>query len=365
MNLKQYIKSKTFLYKTIKPFVLLIRGLIQIFIMIKQNYFLQKRFKKFNGGKKRILLLLTPEYGNIGDNLIAMGEYHFFQERFADYQIDEVSMNMVNLWSGPVLKKYKRNYENIVISGGGFLGTLWPKFEKISQVAIKALKDKNIIIFPQTIFYEKESKLLWEVLKLYRDCNKLSIYIRDKSYFWLREKIKEFENVHVFNVPDIAMYLNYSDIAKERSGVILCLRKDKERIIDNSIQITIDSLSKKYKINISDTVLNCNVKLEDREKVCLKKINEFQTSSLVITDRLHGMLLCLITGTPCIAFNNISNKVKGVYELWLKDVDYIRLIEAVNELSETLVDIMIQKKVSCYKPSQFEKYWAQIESSFV
>ncbi len=364
-DLRQLIKSKPFLYKAIRPFVLLMRGLIQIFVVLKQNYFLRKRFKGFNGGGKRILLLLTPEYGNIGDNLISLGEHSFLRERFADYQIDEVTMNMLNLWSGPVLKRYRKNYENIVISGGGFLGTLWPKFEKITEITIKALKDKNIIIFPQTIFYEEESKSLYKVLMLYNSCKRLSFYIRDKSYFWLKEKTKGFENVHVFNAPDIAMYLNYSDISKERSGIIFCLRKDKERIIDNSIQVEIDNLSRHYECRISDTVLNRDIKLENREEVCLEKIEEFKSASLVITDRLHGMLLCLITGTPCIALDNVSNKVKGVYELWLKKTDYICFIEDVGELNETLVNAMIHKRKSCFSPSQFEKYWAQIETSFV
>lgn len=365
MGLRQFIKSKPFLYKAIKPFVLLIRGAAQIFIMFKQNYFLQKRFESFIMEGKRILLLLTPEYGNIGDCLISLAEHSFLRERFADYQIDEVTMNMLNLWSGPVLKRYRKNYENIVISGGGFLGTLWPEFEKISEVTIKALKDKNIIIFPQTIFYEKESKSLYKVLMLYNSCKRLSIYIRDKSYFWLKEKTKGFENVHVFNAPDIAMYLNYSDISKERSGILLCLRKDKERAIDNSIQVYIDDLSRHYECKTSDTVLHGDIKLENREEACLEKIEEFKSSSLVITDRLHGMLLCLITGTPCIALDNVSNKVRGVYELWLKKTDYICFVEDVGELNGALVNVMIHKRESCFSPSQFEKYWAQIETSFV
>ena len=30
--------------------------------------------------------------------------------------------------------------------------------------------------------------------------------------------------------------------------------------------------------------------------------------------RLHGMIMSVITDTPCIAMNNTSGKVKGVYD---------------------------------------------------
>ena len=33
---------------------------------------------------------------------------------------------------------------------------------------------------------------------------------------------------------------------------------------------------------------------------------------LVITDRLHAVIFCIITNTPCIAFDNATHKVSGV-----------------------------------------------------
>ena len=49
---------------------------------------------------------------------------------------------------------------------------------------------------------------------------------------------------------------------------------------------------------------------------------DFSMRSL-ITDRIHGMLFAAVTGTPCIALDNVSKKVSGAYE-WIQYLDYIQ-----------------------------------------
>ena len=51
----------------------------------------------------------------------------------------------------------------------------------------------------------------------------------------------------------------------------------------------------------------------------------------MITDRLHGMVFCAITGTPCIVLSNNHHKVKGTYE-WIKHLDYIKYVTDIAEV---------------------------------
>ena len=46
-----------------------------------------------------------------------------------------------------------------------------------------------------------------------------------------------------------------------------------------------------------------------REYFLNKKFREFSERNLIITDRLHGMIFAAITGTPCVAMDNISHKI--------------------------------------------------------
>ena len=68
-------------------------------------------------------------------------------------------------------------------------------------------------------------------------------------------------------------------------------------------------------------------------------MEEIRKTSLVITDRLHGMVFSAITATPCIAFSNYNHKIKGTYE-WLSYLTYIKYAEneeqAVKEVQKLL-----------------------------
>ena len=54
------------------------------------------------------------------------------------------------------------------------------------------------------------------------------------------------------------------------------------------------------------------------------------------------MIFSYLTKTPCIVFSNSNYKVKGVYNRWLKDFDYIKFQKNydksifLNELDELL-----------------------------
>ena len=56
------------------------------------------------------------------------------------------------------------------------------------------------------------------------------------------------------------------------------------------------------------------------------KLEEFASSEIVVTDRLHGMIFAALTETPCIVVNSMSHKLRGCYE-WIKSLDYIRFVE--------------------------------------
>lgn len=54
--------------------------------------------------------------------------------------------------------------------------------------------------------------------------------------------------------------------------------------------------------------------------------NNFKKSKVVVTDRLHGMIFCVITKTPCIALKSLDHKVVESYK-WIKDLDYVELVD--------------------------------------
>ena len=88
----------------------------------------------------------------------------------------------------------------------------------------------------------------------------------------------------------------------------------------------------------------------ERQKELNKLLNLFCNSKLVITDRLHGMILCAITNTPCLALDNRNGKVSGVYEKWLKGKCSVNLVKP-DDITKELINetINLNKR---YKPSK-------------
>ena len=87
------------------------------------------------------------------------------------------------------------------------------------------------------------------------------------------------------------------------------------------------------------------------------KLNEIGEAGLVVTDTLHCMVSAAITGTPCIAFDNLSGKVQSVYQ-WIKNLSYVQICKDVSEFEELLQKI----KPDATQKINLDCYEDQLES---
>ncbi len=197
---------------------------------------------------------------------------------------------------------------------------------------IQQFKNNPIISFPQsasfsdTKFGERELK---KSRKVYGEHPNLTVIGRESKTIKILKK--EFPNINLINTPDIVLYLNERDEQAKRSGVTTAFRKDGEISIDSSFKEELLSMLKdsQYNLNISDTHKGYQFHIDEanRESILKETWNEFKASELVLTDRLHGMIFCAITGTPCIVFKNSNHKIEYSYKNWLKDCNFIYLAE--------------------------------------
>lgn len=316
----------------------------------KNSYFYYRdNFKllKNTNHEKRIILFCTPEHGNLGDHAIAIAQYKFLKGNYPEIKVIEITSNFY-LEKKEKIKKLINEEDILIISGGGFLGSLWLKEEEIVRDVIKTFIENKIVIFPQTIFFEKNDfgkNELEKSKKIYQKHKNLYITVRDKNSIYEAEKlIRKQENI--LYVPDIVLYLEnirFRQEIKKGSDILICLRKDKEKITDNKIGNIILELKNRYSIKYTDTVINSFILPNKRRKYVEEKMLEFANSKIVITDRLHGMIFAFLTKTPCIALNNSSGKVLGVYE-WIKECGYIKVINNIEEIPK-LIEILVKENL--------------------
>ena len=280
--------------------------------------------------KKKIILMGSPEYNNLGDHAIAYATEFFIKDNISDVEYFEIPEKEI-LYNIKNLKKIINKEDILLLQGGGNMGDIYPDQVKIRKKIIKEFKDNEIIIMPQTIYFAKKTSRL--PYYYYKHQN-LTIFTREKVSYEIVKNMYYKDRVYL--VPDIVMYL-IGKLKLEKNyttKVLVCIRNDKESK-SNTYQKKVEEVLKDNNIiyeNIS-TVIDKNIILKERKKYLMNLFEKFSNSRLIITDRLHGMIIAAITKTPCIVLPTFNHKVLWSYE-WLKDLNYIQLIKNFEELNE-------------------------------
>lgn len=316
--------------------------------------------------EKNILLLLVPIYENLGDQAIAVAEETFFSSILPEKKVLEISNNLITPISYKILRLFSCKFSCFVITGGGFLGTLWLRNENQVRSIVKGCVGTKLVVFPQSIFFENslsgkvELDKTKQVLCLHKN---VVLFLRDHSFNFAMRNLSDIEGIRIFNVPDIVCFLNRSEQSGKRNGILFCMRNDIEKTSCNEDIERLKQYLKEYNYTITstDTLTGYSIKKKNRRLEVDKKLQLFKTKEIVITDRLHGMLFCLITGTPCIALNNVSKKIEGVWKLWLQEYDYIKYYESLKNIDINIVKSMILKTNIVYNPDSFSIYWNMIK----
>ncbi len=296
--------------------------------------------------RNRVVLIDTPTHGNLGDHAIVLAEQQLLNQ--CSKRTYELTASKIDGKESKYAAITPMN-QYILVPGGGFLGALWPEEEERFRRIVKAFNKQKIIVFPQTITFdintENGRKYLEESQEIYSSHPDLTIYVREKrSYAFMQEY---FPKVKCELVPDVVTLLNVSIDAQLRTGILLCMRNDLEKAVDDSVQQEILALVKQQYpselVEFTDTVVDYSVMPNNREAEVNNKLSQFSKFRLVITDRLHGMIFAAIANTPCIAMSNSNGKVKGVYE-WIKDNEYIHFANSVEEMKQQLSTLDLNKK---------------------
>lgn len=299
-------------------------GLYKLMMYYKIRFII----KKFH---KRIFLIGTPWYGNLGDHAITLGEKYILNKIFTDYKIIDIPYNIYFSKIGKLFGFNINQNDIIYLQGGGNLGSLYPREETLRRNVIKRYNRNKIIIMPVSIFFHNNDfgkTELEKSSKLYNAHPKLTIMTRDEVSFNFAKKY--FYKVNNYLIPDAATSLDgiLSNKKFKRKGVQFYLRKDIEKILpDNVIKQIKEYLDKQtISYNISDTTVPYEIKEKQRKKEIFSLLIMAQKSRLVITDRYHGLIFSVITHTPVIVFKSFDTKISSGVK-WFKELDWVHYMD--------------------------------------
>lgn len=312
-------------------------------IRIVQRIHMHNRDRKYSWYRK-IYFIGTPNHYNMGDHLIALATERFLKKLFPFTEIVEISVNEFDKRLPELRRKMKR-YDLIIMQGGGNMGNIYWTNEWVRRQIIKYFAYNKIVIFPETIFYEKNAEGKEDFnrsRRIYRGAKNLTICAREQKSFEIMKAA--YPNNHIILTPDIVCSLKSAYIT-QRKQVKLFFRDDTEKGItdgmQNKIMELLDHEKIAYVFGSMQRFKKGYMGKENRDETTKYKILEIASAKLIITDQLHAMILAVITGTPCLASGRYYYKIKSTYDTWFYGLPYIELIRDEEDVGEQIHRLLL------------------------
>ncbi len=281
------------------------------------------------GGARRVALLDFPLHQNAGDSLIWMGELGTLGALGVEiaYRTDRARYDRVELEQrlsdGPVL-----------LHGGGNMGDLWPPFEEFRRRVVADWPDRRIVILSQSVLYRDPGNAAQSnaVFGAHPD---LTLLVRDAAS--LSRARTALPDVRAVFCHDMAFgYAPPPAVLRPSTPVVHLSRTDHEKsetIDEEEGWSTVDwglrgpaaavwaacrapGIVRKRLPRVAPTVLGrLNQRLYDgqaRRNVddATRKLGR---GRVVVTDRLHAHVLCVLLGIPHVVVDNSYGKIGAVF----------------------------------------------------
>lgn len=278
----------------------------------------------------------------------------------------------------------------IFFHGGGSLGDIWPRHQKFREKIILRYQDRPVIILPQSIYFANKVNFK-KAANIFNSHPNLTLFVRDNYSYELA--LQNFHNCQVILAPDMAFQLvklpGLSFDSNSKQSILYLCREDAElnqSFSSNSIKlpnlVVDDWVSFKWTLanyeaahgSVRDQRLiqefwqrglatpkewisrqiwqhfhPCATKFNTLYKPSLHReswslmhsgVYQFKQHRLIITNRLHGHILCILLGIPHIFLPNSYHKNKVFYETWTCQIPFCRFVEDAREINKAAQELL-------------------------
>jgi pyruvyl transferase EpsO len=336
----------------------------------------------------RCALLDYPDHLNIGDHLIWLGSVLYLTDILKTKIGYAASMREFS----ETEMEQRVAKAPIFLNGGGNLGDLWPDCQKFREQIISRYRDRPIIILSQSIYF-KVPKNLEKAAKVFNCHPNLTICVRDINSYKIA--VQAFDNCQIIQAPDMAFQLiNLPNLSLvnplKLSSILYLCRRDREanralnltEIDLSNVDVVVeDWISFQWVLGIEKTQLLRQMATLYREgwqrglatprewlsrqfwqfsnpyntifqnfynppihrrswSFIYSGIYQFRRHRLVITNRLHGHILCIILGIPHIFLPNAYYKNQSFYQTWTSTLPFCRFIEDPAQIQAAVQELL-------------------------
>ncbi len=289
-----------------------------------------------------VALIDFPNHDNIGDSLIWLGELAYLRSRGCEiaYACDRTSYSPRR-----VTRRIGRT-GTVLLHGGGNFGDIWQTFQQFRERVVADLQDHPIVQLPQSVHF-RDPAAMHRCMTTLDAHPQLVIAVRDMES--LRIVDTNFKSPAVLS-PDMAFALGQISRTRENPeyDVLWLARTDSERqqganptagpnvlvadwpldpshmrllryinriggkglsVVDHRTAALAGSFDRLLPLLSRAFLLHAS----EREAT---GINLLSNARVVVTDRLHGHILCTLLGVPHVLLDNSYGKLRSFYDAW-------------------------------------------------
>jgi pyruvyl transferase EpsO len=271
-------------------------------------------------------LLDYPGHANAGDSAIWLGELALLRELLL------TPPSYVCTWNNCDAKQLEMFDGQILLHGGGNFGDLWPRYHGFRLSVLRRFPKRRIVQLPQTIHFNDPLEL--EVTRrIIGEHGNFMLFVRDQRSL----EIARTFDCEVALAPDSAFMVDLDRTGEPDCDVLYLHRDDKERAVDEGDdQVpagwqTADWSRAPFPWTRFRTktfarqLLHGNAGRQSYraalfEAVAAERVSRavalLSRGRRVVTDRLHGHILCTLVNIPHCVLDNSYGKLSSFASAW-------------------------------------------------
>ena len=308
--------------------------------VIEETQRIQTKMLKVLIGKYKYAMLFDfADFENKGDPAITVGEVAIIRKLGLELIFScatkcekETIENATNL-----SKQYSTKEMVVLLHGGGNL-LAYISHDLVRKLVLEKFPDFEVIMFPQSIWHNasvEETRLFQDA---YSKHQHLTFLYRDRNSYNLGKTI--FPRVKCYLMPDMAFQIGAIHRSMEPTHDILWLRRT-------------DFESMKYKLPDSthdhDVIIDDwrkwktpkgSTRLENSFLIAANGMLFLQRGRVVITDRLHGHILCVLLNIPHVVFDPKNNKITSYMQSWTRGIENILVAYSPEDALKKAIELL-------------------------
>jgi len=308
------------------------------------------------GQPERICVLDVPDYPNVGDPAILLGELAFFRRHFPKAKFTLVSHRQYDETVDDAI----RRADILFLHGGGSFGNIWPAHHNFRLRMLEKFADRTFVQLSQSLHFDSD-EILERTRNVIGSVKQFHLLARDQKSFEFAEKNLDC-NVHL--APDMAFAMGELNPLSPSVDLLCLMRTDKE-VVGQTNKIVVEQVGKS---GLSYSIVDW---MENRQNIerahdIARKATKFgfprkliashgiylyesyarsrlahgiellSRGRTVITDRLHGHIISTLLGKRQIVLDSLDGKVRQFNRTWLSDYADATFVDDVKDIGTAI-----------------------------